>query len=189
MITLPSNDPNLQQLIYAKTNIGGFFFDAFLQVDYSRSLTITEHPVETGASISDHAYINPVQLIMQIGMSDAVKGVVSGQFSQGVSRSLTAFQVLAELQQQRIPLNVMTRMGSFGNMLVETISVPDDYTTLYGLKATVSLREVFVATVKTVKISARPQVTDSTNRGTVEPVKPDESFLYQAEKILKGVWR
>lgn len=182
--TLPSDDPALQQLIYIKTNIAGYFFDAVLQENYSRSLTITSHPVETGANISDHAYINPVELTMLIGMSDSMTSVVDGQFSDGKSRSQSAFQVLAALQEQRIPLKVMTQLGSFNNILVETIAVPKDYTNKYNLKATVTLKEVFVASVKTVKISARPQVTDSTNKGTVNPVQPNASILKQLEGLL-----
>lgn len=178
----PSGDPNgsslVQQKIYVKTNIAGYFFDAVLQTNYSRSLTITQHPVETGAAISDHAYVNPVELTMQIGMSDVMTSIIPGQFSQGSSRSQTAFEVLMQLQSQRIPLDVMSmKFGLFKNMLIETIAAPDDYTTQLGLKATVTLKEVFVATVKTVKVSARPHVTDSTPGGERVPLPIDDESL------------
>jgi len=76
------------------------------------------------------------------------------------------------------------KFGLFKNMLIETIAAPDDYTTQYGLKATVTLKEVFVATVKTVKVSARPHVTDSTNKGVVEPQTPNKSLLLLIEEAL-----
>lgn len=167
------------QLIYVKTNIGGFFFDAFIKEEHTTSLTITNHPVETGAAISDHAYVNPAQLVMDIGMSDVSESLVSGQFSGGWSRSSTAYAILLELQKQRIPLQVLTRLNLYQNMLIETIAAPDDHTTLYGLKATVTMKEIFVATVQTVKISARPQVTDSTNRGEIQVTQPSQSILSQ----------
>lgn len=185
-----TGDPNVSEeakkLVYVKTNIAGYFFDAILQTNYTRSLTITEHPIETGAAVSDHAYVNPVELVMQVGMSDVAESIVAGQFSQGSSRSITAFQVLTQLQGQLIPMDVFCRLGLFKNMLIETIAVPDDYTTLYGLRATVTMKEVFVATVKTVKISARPQVTDSTNGGTREPETPNKSIFKQAKDIFNG---
>lgn len=180
----PNVSPIAQQLVYVKTNIAGYFFDAILQTNYTRELTITEHPVETGAAIADHAYVNPVELIMQVGMSDAMTSIVPGQFSQGNSRSLTAFQVLTQLQSQRIPMQVYCRLGTFKNMLIESIAVPDDYTTLYGLKATVTLKEVFVASVKTVKVSARPHVTDSTNSGEVVPQTPNSSVVRSIKDAL-----
>ncbi|WP_199242631.1 fibronectin type III domain-containing protein [Desulfosporosinus fructosivorans] len=183
----PSGSALAQQLVYVKTNIAGYFFDAILQTNYTRSLTITQHPVETGAAISDHAYVNPVELTMLIGMTDCATSIIPGQFAQGSSRSQTAFQVLTQLQSLRIPMDVMsTKFGLFKNMLIETIAVPDDYTTGNALKATVSLKEVFVASVKTVKTSARPHVTDTTNRGEVVPQEPNASALYQIEQNLKG---
>ncbi|EHL08973.1 hypothetical protein HMPREF0322_00396 [Desulfitobacterium hafniense DP7] len=183
----PYTTDDLTQLVYVKTNIAGFFFDAVIQTDLSSTITITEHPVESGASITDHSYENAKQITMQIGMSDAATSLVDGQFEKGMTRSVNAFQVLMEMQRLRIPLQVTTRLGVWQNMLIESIAVPDDYTTLYGLKATVILREIFVAKVKTVKISARPQVTGQTNRGGVEPVEPNMSILKQLQEALGGL--
>ncbi|HWQ41327.1 MAG TPA: hypothetical protein VN456_04750 [Desulfosporosinus sp.] len=183
----PSGNAMAKYLVYLKTNIAGYFFDAVLQTNYTRSLTITSHPVETGAAISDHAFVNPVELTMQIGMSDCATSIIPGQFTQGDSRSVRAFEILEKLQSQRVPMQVMSRLGLFKNMLIETIAVPDDYTTQYGLKATVTMKEVFVATVQTVKISARPQVTDSTNRGTVEVETPNKSVTKAIEDKLGPV--
>ena len=176
---LPYTLPELQQLVYVKTNIAGYFFDAFLRIDHTSSLTITEHPVETGAAITDHSYVNPSVLVMEVGMSDVAASLVNGQFEDSWSRSARAYEILLALQQQRIPFQVVTRLKTYQNILIETIAVPDDYTTLYGLKATVTMREIFIATVKTVKISERPQVTDSTNRGEVQPIPTSQSILSQ----------
>jgi hypothetical protein len=87
--------------------------------------------------------------------------------------------VLKELQFQRIPVQVLTRLGLYKNMMIEALSVPDDSKTLYGLRASVSFKEILVAETKTVRISAKQQITDSTNRGNPEPVEPNESILSQ----------
>lgn len=178
----------VHDLVYVKTNVGGFFFDAFLQVTHTGSITVTEHPVETGASVSDHSYVNPNTLEMQIGMSDVATSIVAGQFtsSDTSSRSVAAYMVLDELMRQRIPMQVVTRLKVYSNMIITDISVPDDYLTLFGLKATVSFREIIVAVVKTVKISARPQTTDSTTKGTVTPSKPNKSILKELKDTFEG---
>ena len=183
---LPYKLAENQQLIYVYTNVAGYFFDAFLRVDHTTKLNITQHPVETGANITDHAFIEPAELVIEIGMSDTAKSIVKGQFNDGDSRSVTAYKLLKELQQQRIPLQINTRLGLYKNMLIETIAAPDDYKTLYGLRATVTFREIIIASTKTVKISARPHVTDSTNRGNVEPVVPNQSFAYQLAVSIYG---
>jgi hypothetical protein len=178
--------PEIKDLVYAKTNIGGWFFDAYLKQTHISRLTITDHPVQTGAALADHAFLQPRELSMDIGMSNVATSFVPGQFSEGYSRSVTAFHVLTELQRLRVPIQIHTRLNLYQNMLVEVISAPDDYTTLDGLRCTVTFREILVAQVKTVQISARPQVTDSSNRGSPEPVTPNQSILKQISGYLFG---
>jgi hypothetical protein len=90
---------------------------------------------------------------------------------------MNAYKVLEKLQQDRIPLTAVTRLGTYNNMLVESLVVPDDKNTTFALKATVTLKEIIVAQVTTVKISSRPQITDSTNMGDQKPQPADESLL------------
>ena len=179
--------PEIKSLVYTKTNIGGWFFDAYLKMTHTSRLTITEQPVQTGAALTDHAYLQPRELSMEIGMSNVAKSFVPGQFEGGYSRSVTAFEVLKKLQELRVPIQVHTRLGLYENMLIEVLSAPDDYTTLEGLRCTVTFKEIFVAQVRTVKISARPEVTDSMNRGAPEPVKPDQSIMKQLLDKAHGI--
>lgn len=176
---LDLTDPSISGLVYVKTNIGGWFFDAFLKTTHTSRLTITQHPVQTGSALTDHAYLQPRELIMEIGMSEVAKSYVPEQFKGGYSRSVQAFNILKDLQSMRIPIQIHTRLGLYNNMLVEIISAPDNYETLYGLKCTVSFREALVAVVQTVKISSKPIVTDNTNKGQAQPTNPSQSTLFQ----------
>jgi len=179
-------ESSIKDLVYVKTNVGGWFFDAFLQVNHSSKLRITEHPVQSGANISDHAFIESSEINMKIGMSDCMQSIVKGQFTGGWSRSSTAYKVLLELQKLRIPIQILTRLGVYKNMLISVISVTDDATTLNSLIAEVTFKEVFVVQTKTVKISARPQATGSTNVGTPESVEPNQSILKQILQLMGG---
>lgn len=170
---------DIKDLVYAKTNVGGWFFDAYLNITHTSRLTITEHPVQTGAALTDHAYLQPRELSMDIGMSNVATSFIPGQFTGGYSRSVTAYQVLKDLQALRVPIQVHTRLGLYQNMLIETLMAPDDHRTLFGLRCTVTFKEMLVAKVKTVKISERPLVTDSSKRGAVEPSAPNQSMLYK----------
>jgi hypothetical protein len=189
MVTNPILDlaaREIKDLIYCKTNIGGWFFDAYLKMTHTSRLTITEHPVQTGAALTDHAFLQPRELTMDIGMSNVVTSFVPGQFSGGYSRSVTAFQVLKDLQALRVPIQVHTRLGLYQNMLIEVLMAPDDYMTLNGLHCTVTFKEILVAQVRTVKISERPLVTDGSKRGSPEPVEPKQSILKQVVSGLLG---
>ncbi|MCM3141656.1 phage baseplate protein [Brevibacillus sp. MER 51] len=176
----------IASLVYLKTNIGGWFFDAVLRSTHTSRLNITQHPVQTGAALTDHAFLQPKELTMEIGMSDTATSLVPGQFTGGWSRSVQAFKVLQELQALRVPLQVHSRLGLYQNMLIEEISAPDDYTTLFALRCTVTLREIMVAQVRTVKISSKPAVTGQSNRGKLEPQSPNQSALVQINNSLFG---
>ncbi|GLG02180.1 hypothetical protein Alches_22210 [Alicyclobacillus hesperidum subsp. aegles] len=178
--------PPIKSYVYAKTNIGGWFFDAFLQATHTSTLTITQHPVQSGSSISDYAYMQPRTLSLNIGMTDVAKSFIPGQFSGGSSRSVQAYQVLLQLQQMRIPVQVYTRLGLYQNMLVETLTVQDDNTTTHGLRCTVDLSELLVATVEVVKISANPAVTDSAKKGTQQPKQVPSSILQTLANLFNG---
>lgn len=39
---------------YLDTSLGKFIFDAYFNISHESNLTITEHPIQSGANISDH---------------------------------------------------------------------------------------------------------------------------------------
>lgn len=162
---------------YFDTGTEKLIFDAIFSTQHDTSLSITEHPVQSGASISDHAYEEAAKLTFDIGMSDVMQSYIPGQFSDNSSRSISAYAKLRELQTLRLPLSVVTKLDSYSNMLVETISTVEDNKTTYGLRATVTLKQVFVVNVNTVKISERPHKSAETNEGEQKVIKADESFL------------
>lgn len=169
-------------MLYCKTNIGGYFFDGFMEVEHNRTVTVTQNPVETGASIVDHAYVNPATIRMRVMMSDVHQSLVSGQFEGSKFRSVNAWQLLQKLQADRIPMNVFTRLGLYSNMLITSLSTTDDASTFRALNADVTLTEIPVARVRTVKISAADQTTTKTEMAKLEALNVNQelqSLLYQ----------
>lgn len=170
-------------LTYFSTAQGNYMFDAYFNITHESNLTITEHPVQDGANISDHAYMEPQTVTFEIGMSDVMEDLpVTGikQFSatgNSGSRSVNAYQTLMKLQADKIPIDAITRLWSYKNMLIETLSAPDDEKTTYGLRATVTLKEILVVNVTTVKISERPQKSEESNEGDQKAQKADESII------------
>ena len=164
MATVTANPTNAQLVLF-KTNLDGYFFDAIIDSQHTHQAKITSHPVQSGANITDHIYIEPVELTMTIRMSDSFNSYVNGQFSGGPSRSVNAYNVLRELQRTRVPFQVVTRLETYQNMVIETLSVADDYKTLYALEARVTLKQILVVQVRTIKISNRINATDTYNIG------------------------
>ncbi len=164
-------------MLFCKTNIAGYFFDGFMSVSHERKLTITQNPVETGAAIVDHAYVNPSSVTMQIMMSDVHQSIIPGQFSDLTFRHTSAWAVLKQIQESRIPVDVFTKLGYYKNMLIEEISADDTKETFRALSATVKLTEIPVARIKTVKISKASQTTINTKMAEVQVDNVDRSIL------------
>lgn len=164
-------------MLFCKTNIAGYFFDGFMSVSHERKLTITQNPVETGASVVDHAYVNPTTVTMKIMMSDVHQSIIPGQFSDLTFRHTSAWAILKQIQESRIPVGIFTKLGYYKNMLIESISAEDTKETFRALDATVTLVEIPVARVKTVKISKASQTTINTKMAEVQADYVDRSTL------------
>lgn len=164
-------------MLFCKTNIAGYFFDGFMSVSHERKLTITQNPVETGASVVDHAYVNPTTVTMKIMMSDVHQSIIPGQFSDLTFRHTSAWAILKQIQESRIPVDTFTKLGYYKNMLIESISAEDTKETFRALYATVTLVEIPVARVKTVKISKASQTTIDTKMAEVQVDYVDRSTL------------
>lgn len=185
-----TNGLSYEALLTCKTNIGGLFFDGFMKVSHESTLTVTEHPVESGVSIVDNSYVNPRTIEMQIMMSDALSSYVEGQFVEKYTRSVSAWDALVKIQEQRIPVSVHTRLATYKNMIIVSLRAEDTSETYNGLNATVSLREIPVARLRTVKISEVPQTTDITSMSTITATNltqdENNSILYNLMKYISG---
>ena len=159
-VTLPAG-----QTLYA--------FDAEITVEHQQELHKTEHPVQTGASISDHAYMMPARLVLDIGMSDAMDAYFSpSTWSGSTSKSVSAYQTMLALQFSRIPLSVTTKLRTYQNMVIEGLTPQETMKTIAGLRMRVEMGQIFMANVTQVPVSARPQDSNTTNLGAVNPQPP-----------------
>jgi hypothetical protein len=138
---------SISTLIVSKT-YGNVFFDAVFNTDHSAHMTLTQHPVQAGAAITDHAYPEPEEVVMEIGMSDAA--LVVGASAQ--SRSVVAYQGLLLLMEKREPFTLITRLRTYENMMITSISAPDDYTTMNALRATIIMQKINIVTLSTLRI-------------------------------------
>ena len=83
-----------------------------------------------------------------------------------------------------MPMDVVTRLNTYPNMLIESIDVSDDVSTLCALKATVNLVQVLVVNVGTEKVSARQWTTGAQRKSQEVQPKGDNSTILR--KVEKG---
>ena len=160
--------PNLSQ-------IGDIQIDCSIEENHSDELVITEHPVEQGAEISDHAYKRPAECGIRAGWSN------SSQEADGDENYIRdIYRKLLALQESRITFTLLTQRRVYQNMLIANLGAVTDNETQNILSLTMGFRQVIIVSTSTVKIPpkalhAHPQKTAPIeNKGTKRP----ESSLF-----------
>lgn len=168
--------------------IGFIVPDVVVQEVQNDFLRITDHPVEKGAAISDHAFKVPSEIEMRVGFSNSTGG--------SESYIDEAYEAFLALQNKREPFDVATGKRAYRNMLITTISVETNETTEHALMMTVGLREVLITQTQTTSGPAKssdaasqaaPQTTGSvSDGGTRDPApianKGSQSATLEATK-------
>lgn len=163
---------------------GKFYFDAVFSTEHQSNVTVTEHPVQVGAPISDHAYQEPHEVTMEIGMSDAMKGV-------GTDHSVNAYNTLRQIMAKREPLRLVTRLWTYQNVVLTSISAPDDQTTMYGLRATVMFKSVNIVKVSVIQVqqtvsATKPGSSSSSKKKSSSSKKKKSSKTKPTKKTTKS---
>jgi hypothetical protein len=165
-----------------------YVFDAILRLDHNSSRQITQHPVQSGANITDHSYQLPSVLTLEIGMSDVMDSFYVGQWGSSdttPSKSVKAYEQLLTWQESGKPLTIKTRLKTYENMVIEYVSSPDDYKTKHGLRCMVTIKRIITAEVEVKKPTSKsPHANVQTPKGQVstKPVTVG-SGLQQLEEV------
>ncbi|MBK3400835.1 phage baseplate protein [Methylobacterium ajmalii] len=178
-----NGEPTYALLRGSRSSISAILPDVVVEEVHRDALAITQHPVEQGASITDHAYRLPAVVEVRYGWSDSSAGYV-GHIDEVYGR-------LRSLQASREPFNVSTIRRRYKNMLLAGVSVVTDSRTSNSLMVVATLQEIIIASTKTEgtgtattkpaddkAAQSSPAATGGTvDRGEVQPITvTDQSF-------------
>jgi hypothetical protein len=155
-----------------KRRIADFTAQVTVEEAHEDDLTITKHPVERGAPISDHAYKEPARLHLLVGWSNSGDG--SGE--QGDDFVRAVYARLLALQATREPFSVTTGKRMYSNMLFATLATTTTQETENALMISAALQEVIIVETQTVTVPPRDvqanpaQTADTENAGTKQAV-------------------
>lgn len=155
---------------------------ATIEEIHKDELEITNHPVEQGAPITDHAYKMPEEVIIHcawsnsasnnpnglVGSAVAALGDQSGNLFTATSTTITAAQSLLsgnsasqvrdiydklrDLQESRIPFDIFTGKRHYTNMLFKSLSVTTDAKSENSLMVTAVCKQVILVSTQTVNV-------------------------------------
>jgi hypothetical protein len=161
--------------IAPKGQIGEIEVMVTLEEVHTDTLQTTEHPIEVGAPITDHAFIRPTELLMRCGWSNssftALSGVVSSFFSGGeVGDKYTdeIYSQLLALYQSREPFDVITSARQYSNMLINSIRRDVDEKTSSTLMVEIVMRQVLIVYTAATTLPPRSDQADPASTAEIE---------------------
>lgn len=178
------------------TLIGDLAIDCTVTETHTATSTVTEHPVESGAKITDHIRPDPVQLSItgivsdtpigsrQVQRSIAVGGASVQVTQQEPPTSTTgygraAWAKLDAIRTAAKPVKVVTRDKTYENMALVSLSVPKESKTGGALNFTAQFKQVRIVYNRTTRVvvakapkAHKKQDTGKQPTAAVEPEKP-----------------
>jgi hypothetical protein len=140
--------------------VGDVRFDLVLSEAHSLTSNISEHPVEEGATISDH--------IQQNLRSGKLRGLVSNYSIQAeggdgeTNRAMNAWLLFQNLWKSRQLVTIVTTLEVYENVAVVNVSTNRDDSTGDSLEFDVDFRQVKMAALQEVTVSATVKPVDMT---------------------------
>jgi hypothetical protein len=142
----------------------------------------TDHPVEQGANVADHAFKLPAEVTVRAGWAfGGNKGPSGGSILSAVSNVITSmvpkptdvnelrklYGVLLSIQANRALVTLQTGKRRYTNMLLETLAVDTDETTENALVYVANFSEIIFAQTHIVSVPPAanmrsPQTTGAT---------------------------
>ena len=164
---------------YPNAKIGALELDASVSEGHDGEVEVTEHPVEVGANVSDHARIKPDTLTME--------GVISATpFGKEASLDYIreGYEKLLELKDARELLTIVTVLRAYSDMMLVKLTVPRDANSGDALRFSATFKQVRLAevqkTVTTVRKVPKAKGKTQTGKQVATPVPPPQSLLWSA---------
>jgi len=195
-----------------KTKIGDLVIDVTIRENITLSSTITEHPLETKESISDHIYHNPKRIKIEGSITDSpirlfglletplqknsITSFVNNAqsflpFNQSAKPSIIAYELINQIWRDRTLVTVVTSLESFNNMAIANFETNKD-SPIERLDFSIELMQVTFANVKVSNYNnsfknqtIQSIASDSVNIGTVEK---NTSISKQAVNYIKNLF-
>lgn len=152
--------------------IGIFVPDVVVSEKHVDALEITEHPVEFGAAINDHAYKRASEVTMECGFAGggSVLDLVNlSSIGLRVGESpREIYQQLLDLQKSRVPFDVVTGKRTYSNMLIRAIEATTDRTSENVLSCVLTLREVIMSDTQSITVTDKANMQEGVSTAPVQ---------------------
>jgi hypothetical protein len=143
------------------------------------TLNITKQPVQQGAVITDHSFLEPTVFSSTAYFKDNSASLLSEVVSiASPSTGLAAIYTnLLALQALRTPFNIVTPKRLYNNMLLVSLSQTTDKHTENCLSVSMSFQQVIIVTASVVNIPRANQSNPGSNGATQQAGNQQSALL------------
>lgn len=134
-------------------------------------LRLTQHPVEQGAAITDHAYKLPAQVQIRASWSFGAQPGANapGGVATDPSFLSSIYDVLLGLQVNRQFVSLVTGKRTYQNMLLETLALTTDERSENVLNIVANFQEILIATTQTITVPAASVMKNAPSNAAPSP--------------------
>lgn len=147
------------------TEIAGekYFTDCTVSISHNFSNSVTEHPVETGVSFSDHIQVQNNKFTVsgifgQYGLND----YQADTLSRGLERIQQAYKFLRRLRDERLTFTLVSKYETYSDCVIESLSIPVSVESSNSLYFDMNIVQIRKADTESVNLVINPKtVADS----------------------------
>lgn len=178
----------LQNIFGANRQINEITVDVIIDENTTDSLSITKHPVQEGASITDHSFLEPTILSMRIlqQVSNPISEILSTFATAKNSALAQLYKDFTDLQSERIPFKVITPKRIYNNMLIAALRLNTDKNTESILSLNITFQQVIIVSISATQISRDLQKTPAITGATESAGK--KSFLFNFKEAVSNLF-
>lgn len=129
-------------------NINGMVADITIEELHIDQTEITQHPVEYGSNINDHAFELPQRVHLTCGWSNS-----SLQSDGDPNYVQEVYEAFLALKVSHTPFSIVTGKRMYENMLIERITERTDEHWENAMKLVIECRQVIIVQTQTVTVN------------------------------------
>lgn len=175
--------------IQPKRTIGPINIQVVIDEKTTDTLTITKQPVQQGASITDHSYLEPTVFSSTAYFKDnslSLAGIVNS-FTSPSTGLAKIYKTLLDLQSSRTTFTIVTPKRTYVSMLMASLSMTTDRNTENCLSVSMSFQQVIIVSVTVTNVPRTLQKNPGAT-GATQQAGPKQSFLSSGAQAVTGLF-
>lgn len=172
----------------SRVEIAGIEIDATLREVHRTTVRVTDHPVESGASVSDHMIVEPDELELE-GVVSNTPPIMFASSKSFPKRAETFYEVMKDAAQAGEVVTVVTTLRTYDDMVITSIEVPRDAETGDAVQFRMTLRRVVFAYGAEVEAPTMERAKPVKNLGrkpTADATPAESAKVRSILKLLAG---